>query len=316
MPLYRIGKVWYIDLATQRGRIRRSSGTTDRRQAQAYYERLRAEQWGHEKLGKPLTVTWREAVKKWMEEKPRSLPERYMVNALGFTLDEPLPIKPETLNDALTGFSPASWNRSLNIIRAIHRLSGLEPPSVGRKPTPPGRTRYLTKKEWVRLRKALVKESPLLAQCADFALATGLRENNVLELRWSQVDLKRRTVVLEASAVKNRETLGIPLNDAAVAVLVARKGKDKVWVFSHPDSGRPLYKASNRAWYTAVRKAGLTSFRWHDLRHTWASWAVMNGVSLRELMELGGWKSYSMVQRYSHLSKDHLTAAVNKIKPV
>jgi integrase len=67
------------------------------------------------------------------------------------------------------------------------------------------------------------------------------------------------------------------------------------------------------AWQRACDKAGITDFRWHDLRHTWASWHVQNGTSLQELMELGGWKSYKMVLRYAHLAGDHLRNAAGNI---
>jgi integrase len=320
MPLYRIGQVWYIDLATERGRIRRSTGTTDKRQAQAYYERLRAEQWEHEKLGTPLIVTWGQALKKWVDTKNPGLPDRYRLRRLDAPLSTPLPLSETDVEPAMNNgtkpLSAGSWNRLIGLITVIHKLSNVTPPALRRKDTPSGRTRFLSKWQWAKLQKILKKESPLLEQAARFTLATGLRENNVIELQWAQVDLKRRLAFLYADQVKNRETLGVPLSDAALAVLKERRGENETWVFAHPDSGRPLYKASNRAWYQAVKKAGLKGFRWHDLRHTWASWAVMNGVSLRELMELGGWKTFSMVQRYSHLSKDHLAEAANRVKPV
>lgn len=181
---------------------------------------------------------------------------------------------------------------------------------------PPGRTRWLTAEEWERLRKALDEESELLRQCAEFALATGLRENNVLNLEWGQVDLQRRRAWLHADQMKAGVQHGIPLNDAALAVLEARRGQNKRYVFAHPDSGKPLYKASNRAWYVAVKKAKLKGLRWHDLRHTWASWFLMNGGTLAELKELGGWKTWQMVLRYSHFATDHLAEAASRVKPI
>ena len=314
MSLYRVGKVWYVDLGTARGRVRRSAGTTDKRQAEAYHQRLRNELWEQDKLGKQPPVTWGEAVRKWVEVKNPGLPDRYRIRSCGVDAQSPLPVSLSTTS--LAKLQPATINRLFSLVTLIHRLSGVEPPKWERKKAPPGRTRYLNKAEWQRLRTALTQESPLLEQAARFTLATGLRENNVLNLEWSQVDMKRRMAVLHADQVKNRTTLGIPLNNAAMSVLRERRGKNKRWVFAHPESGKPLYKASNRAWYEALRGAKLVGFRWHDLRHTWASWAVQNGVSLRELMELGGWKSYQMVIRYSHLAKDHLSEAASKVKPV
>ena len=183
-------------------------------------------------------------------------------------------------------------------------------------PSPQGRTRYLTGQEWKRLKKALAKESPLLLDCAEFALATGLRENNVLNLEWSEVDLRRRQAVVYGDQTKTGVTLGVPLTDAAMAVLERRKGLHKRYVFAGEYTGEPLYKASNRAWYQALREANLVGFRWHDLRHTWASWHVMGGTRLEELMKLGGWKTYSMVTRYAHLSVDHLAKIAENAKPV
>ena len=63
---------------------------------------------------------------------------------------------------------------------------------------------------------------------------------------------------------------------------------------------------STAAWYKALGRAGIDNFRWHDFRHTWASWHVQGGTPLNVLQELGGWASYSMVLRYAHLAADHL----------
>lgn len=154
----------------------------------------------------------------------------------------------------------------------------------------------------------------MLRQAAEFALATGLRENNVLELEWGQIDQRRRVAWLHGDQMKAGKPLGIPLNDAACAILVERRGIDKRYVFGNPD--HPLSRASNRAWRAARTKAKLTNFRWHDLRHTWASWHAMNGTRLEDIQQLGGWASPQMVQRYRHLSPEHLAEAAARVKPV
>lgn len=76
------------------------------------------------------------------------------------------------------------------------------------------------------------------------------------------------------------------------------------WVFAK--AGRPMHQTSTHAWREALIKAGINDFCWHDLRHTWASWHVQNGTPLHVLQELGGWSSLKMVQRYAHLSGEHL----------
>ncbi|MBU1192940.1 MAG: tyrosine-type recombinase/integrase [Gammaproteobacteria bacterium] len=72
--------------------------------------------------------------------------------------------------------------------------------------------------------------------------------------------------------------------------------------------------AIGSSWKRTLKKLGIHDFRFHDLRHTWASWHVMNGTSLQELMELGGWKSYEMVLRYAHLAPEHLADAASRIE--
>ena len=76
----------------------------------------------------------------------------------------------------------------------------------------------------------------------------------------------------------------------------------------------PVARCSTKAWKRAVERAGIDpGFRWHDLRHTWASWHVQNGTPLQELMGLGRWASYEMVLRYAHLAADHLRGAASRI---
>jgi integrase len=255
-----------------------------------------------------------------MEIKPRGLPDRYLIASFGFSLTAGLPLSADTitrrLNENYRGDSAGSWNRCLSLINAIHSASEVEAPKIKRKPNPAGRTRWLTAEEWGRLRAALEEESQLLRQAAEFTLATGLRENNVLNLEWTQIDSRRRVAWWWADQVKGGAPHGLPLNSEAWAVLEARRGQHKKYVFANPDTGLPYVKASNRAWYAAVRKAKLKGVRWHDLRHTWASWAVMSGVPLGEVQSLGGWKTAQMVRRYAHFSTEHLAESAAKVKPI
>lgn len=313
MSLYRVGETWYIDIAHDKGRIRRSTGTSNRKAAQELHDRLKEQLWREEKLGERF-VTWGEAETKWLALKPRGMPDRYRLRSLSIPPSERMPLSSTRVEGLLDTYDGATFNRTLALIVAIHAAVGVQPPKVKRRPVSPGRTRWLTKEEWARLKPKLEAQSPLLAQAAEFTLCTGLRENNVLNLEWSQIDLKGRRAWIHADQTKGGSPIGIPLNDGAMAILEARRGIDRVYVFGNPDY--PLYKASNRAWYQALRDAKLQGFRWHDLRHTWASWAVMSGVSLAQLQQLGGWKTLSMVMRYAHLAPEHLAGAAAKIKPV
>ena len=88
-------------------------------------------------------------------------------------------------------------------------------------------------------------------------------------------------------------------------------GKHPVNVFSY--RGNPIKQLDTKAWRAALERAGIEDFRWHDLRHTWASWHVQAGTPLHVLQELGGWESVEMVRRYAHLSSDHLVEYVDRM---
>ncbi len=118
------------------------------------------------------------------------------------------------------------------------------------------------------------------------------------------MDLTRRVAWLDHGTTKSGDGRGIPLNADAVAALESTRGKHPRWCFTF--SGKRIHQSST-AWGLAKQRAGIEDFRFHDLRHTWASWHVQSGTSLPELMELGGWKSYEMVLRYAHLAPEKLS---------
>ncbi len=89
-----------------------------------------------------------------------------------------------------------------------------------------------------------------------------------------------------------------------MAVTHQWRGKHPTLVFSF--KGKPITQVSTKAWYEALERAEIQDFRWHDLRHTWASWHVQDGTPLSVLQELGGWESVEMVRRYAHLAANHL----------
>jgi integrase len=104
-----------------------------------------------------------------------------------------------------------------------------------------------------------------------------------------------------------------PLNRDGVAVLEEQLGKHERYCFTY--RGKPIrWEVTNSAWKTALEKAGIEDFRFHDLRHTWASWHRQAGTSCDELKDLGGWKSRVMVDRYAKYATEHLAAAASRIE--
>ncbi len=149
-----------------------------------------------------------------------------------------------------------------------------------------------------------------LAAMVRFSLETGLRQANVTGLQWSQVDLVRRCAWIHPDQAKARKAIAVPLTNTAVLVLGGLIGKHQTHVFSYRD--KPVMQPNNGAWIKALIRSGIVDFRWHDLRHTWASWHVQAGTPLHVLQELGGWESAEMVRRYAHLSSEHLAGYVEK----
>lgn len=157
-----------------------------------------------------------------------------------------------------------------------------------------------------------------------FALATGLRRSNILDLEWSQLDIQRKIAWIHSEDAKNGRAIGAALNDTACKVLRGQIGKHNRWVFVPMSSSvkpngkltpeiRKMRVDGNKAWKAGLKRAGIDNFRFHDLRHTWASWLVQSGVPISALQEMGDWESIEMVRRYAHLSPIHLTQHAKQI---
>jgi integrase len=140
------------------------------------------------------------------------------------------------------------------------------------------------------------------------ALNTGLRQGELFRLTWADIDWN--VGVLTVNETKAGERRRVPMNSTVVSVLTELKT-------SGPTREEPIFTHSERylrrAFDKAVKAAGLTPFRFHDLRHTFASRLAMQGANDRTLMALGGWKSPAMLSRYAHLSPTHLYQAVENL---
>ena len=186
------------------------------------------------------------------------------------------------------------------------------------------RVRWLEKEE----AKRLIDECPEpLKSVVKFALATGLRKSNIINLEWQQIDMQRRVAWVNPEESKSNRAIGVALNDTACKVLRDQIGKHHKWVFVHTKAAkradgtstpavRKMRIDSKTSWLSACRRAGIEDFRFHDLRHTWASWLIQSGVPLSVLQEMGGWESIEMVRRYAHLAPNHLTEHARKIDDI
>ncbi len=168
------------------------------------------------------------------------------------------------------------------------------------------RSRYLTRDEIDRLLDACSKH---LRPIVIFALNTGMRLSEILGLTWDRVNFEEG--IVELVETKSGDIRQVPLTpDARDAIeSVGRKNR---YVFTYKGEGMKSVKFSFKK---ACRGAGIDDLRFHDLRHTWASYFMMGGGNLYDLMVMGGWKSIKMVQRYAHLDRKYRMRIMNVASP-
>ena len=183
---------------------------------------------------------------------------------------------------------------------------------VSKLKEPRGRVRFLSTEERERLLAACtVSKSKSLYTIVVLALATGGRQQELLTLRWPDVDFKRGTVTFQQT--KNGERRTLPLTGPALALMrqhATVRRLDTTLVFPSTSTKR---RRIRDAWEYAVKRADIADFHFHDLRHSFASYLAMNGASLLEIAEALGHKTLAMVKRYAHLSEAHTRGVVERM---
>jgi integrase len=189
--------------------------------------------------------------------------------------------------------------------------------SVSRPKESRGRVRYLDEDERERLVAACrASKSQHLHSVVVLALSTGMRQGEILGLRWRDVDLERGRITLHET--KNDERRVVPLVGPARDLLKARSkvrrlNSDLVFPAKARQGVEPKPAEIRHVWRRAVQRAEIDDFRFHDLRHTAASYLAMNGATLSEIAAVLGHKTLSMVKRYAHLSEAHTTGVVERM---
>lgn len=218
--------------------------------------------------------------------------------------------------------SPATVNRYLALLSHAFTLAVKEKGWVDSNPLlkvtkpkePRGRVRFLNDEERGRLLDACrASATPELYPAVVLALSTGARQGEIMGLRWGEIDFTRRVAILHDT--KNGERRVLALTGHALELLRERskvRRLDTDLVF--PGRVHPSRPVDLRTpWETALKRAEIEDFRWHDLRHSAASYLAMNGASLAEIAEVLGHKTLAMVKRYAHLSEAHTAAVVERM---
>jgi len=338
--LYQRGdsQCWWMSYTDSSGkRIRRSSGTTERKEAEALLAKWRLEahrerQWGEQPsrtfedlmVGylQASAITKRPTGYRRDQDATRHLRDAFAGMELGA-------ITPARIRAYIDGrrkdeVTPATINRELCVLSAAINYARREweweiPNAVaGRKlREPEGRVRWITRDQAKRLLEEASGGDPQAEHLNDFirlALHTGCRKGELLNLDWARVDIAAGLIYLGAEHTKTARRRSVPLNAIAKDAIMARAKyraqhcPNSPWVFCHPDGAR--IGDVKRSFASACERAEIANFRIHDLRHTCAAWLVSAGVPLAEVRDLLGHTTVRMTERYAHLAPENVRAAV------
>jgi integrase len=332
-------------------RQRESTGTASRSEAEAIeakwkLEAHRAKHWGEQpgRLYEDMMDAYLEATKDakrsaWRDEYSARHLADYFAGKVMNTLKRSdirgyidfrksrgalLPKRKDETERRSRQISPSTINKELALLSAAINYARVEwewdipnPTEGVSLPEPEGRLRYLSKDEYAALLDA-ARASRKASHLADFirlAVHTGMREQEMLGLSVDRIDLRQDLLKLEGKDTKGKRRRYVPMNQEARQAILnrlrfrAEHCPDSPWLFCHKDGER--IQSVQTSFERAREAVGLAGFRIHDLRHTCASWLVMEGVSVYFVKELLGHASIETTGRYAHLAPENIRQAVS-----
>ena len=333
MGLYKRGPTWWMSFTYNGKQVRHSSETDNRKLAEKIYHKVMtdvAEGKWFEKTAEE-TKTFHDLMEKYMNEhsalKKRSTERdraslKHLYPFFGtYAIKEIAPkvisrYKSERL---LARAKPATVNRELALLKHAFSLAVREwewlqdnpVKKVSMEKEPQGRDRWLTEEEEV----AVLQNCPeWLREAVTFAIDTGCRRGEMLSLTWKHVSIERGVATIYGQ--KTAEWRTIPLTKRVCEMLSSKNARQKVralrenTVFSN-GTGQPINIHELRwGFESALKAAGIVDFRWHDLRHSFATRLAQNGVDLFTIQKLLGHKSFAMTQRYAHHCAESLRRGI------
>jgi integrase len=333
MGLFKRGPVWWMSFSYQGKQYRHSTETEDKKLAKRILDKIKGEiaegKWFEKMAGEDKT--FREMMDKYMVEhsarnktrrshnRDKSLLAHLLESFGDLAIAE---ITPPLISEYKTkrrneGAAPQTINNETSLMSHAFNLAIREWEWLRENPVKKVSKEKVNNlmERWLTLdeEKNLLTSSPKwLQEIITFAINTGLRLSEILDLKWRRVDLSRKTItLLEEQKNKGKDTL--PLSEGALTVLKerarVRRGETEL-VFSTKNASRIGSRNLQRAFYSALKKSGIETLRFHDLRHTFATRLVQAGVDLYTVQKLGRWKSISMVMRYAHHYPESLRSGV------
>jgi integrase len=324
MALFQRGNMWWYDFTGPDGkRVRESAKTSNKQLAAKVEAKVKLDVFNLHQMGVTPDRPFKDAVDYYIEVKHNNRTIREYENQLAWwqeqfkdvllqRIDEDK-IVGAILQKRKEGATNATCNRYLAVLRATLRAAHIRKWIV-RVPTfklysePKERVRWLTDDEMTKLLEACPSRWRGMIRVS---LATGLRQSNVRAMRWEWVDLERQTLCIPGEFFKNGKDFAIPLSQDAAQAISENLGRHSEFVFVD-DHGQPIAQISSKTWKATLKRAGIEDFRWHDLRHTWASRMAQAGVPTQALQKLGGWQSMAMVNKYAHHDVESLRGFVEQ----
>lgn len=329
---------WWVSYTDASGkRTRRSSGTSDRKEAEALAAKWRLETFQAKQWGKQPSRTFDELMLAYLkateDEKRSAERDKYSAKHLYqfFTGHQLEALKGSDIRAYIEvrkseGAAQGTINREIGLFSSAINYARNEwdweipNPVMGKRlREPEGRIRWLSKEEAAQLVIA-AETDPRATHLPDLirlALNTGMRKGEMLGLEWRRVDLAANLVYLGAEHTKAGKRRSVPLNDEARSSLLSRaRFREKYcpvtsWVFTNRKGER--IESVKTSFSSACEIAGIEDFTVHDLRHTCAAWLVSAGASLIEVRELLGHSTIRMTERYAHLAPDNVRNAVARL---
>jgi integrase len=338
MTIKKRGSTWWYAFCVNGVRYRGSCFTEKEKEAQEFHDKIKNEVWRGKQLKDSVRHTWTEALDRWLHEHQHNRTAKANVKFGDWWTAQFKEHKVKYLNDINSDLfkvirdnelnrprqrngkqlAPATVNRKIALLRAVVNAAAREyqwmdtAPLFRCLPERNERVRYLTPTEIQRLLGELQEPYKSMAL---LAVATGLRQSNIFQLTWRQVDFVRKQITFPEEVMKNGMALTIPINETAMQAIKPWIGKDDQFVFVLPN-GNPVKELLSKMWKNALARSGISNFKWHDLRHTWASLMRQSGEGLDKIQEMGGWQDPKMVRRYAHLSTEHLAKSASAIDRV
>ena len=333
------GPFWWASFTDASGkRVRCSTGTTNRKEAQALEAKWKGEIFQKDAWNIDSDHTFEELVLSYLRAsalEKRSIETDYQrtKQLKGFFAGKVMNVlRPADVRGYIdlrrqSGVANSTINRELSLLSAAIKYGQTElewdipNPVKGRKLSEPeGRTRWISREEADQLITTARQstKTPYLADYIVLSLHTGCRKQELLGLEWDRIDLREGLIWLEASHTKTAKRRSVPLNHYAREAIInrarfrAENCPDSKWVFANSRGER--IGDVKKSFATACKRAGISDFRMHDMRHTCAAWLVSSGVSLIEVRDLLGHSTIKMTERYAHLAPENLRKAVRTLE--